>query len=181
MWECYCWRRDVSWRWALELSGNGECMPPDRPGTYVLVLRLLQSTTISVGRLGRFRFPAGWYGYVGSARGPGGLSARLSRHLRSPKPLRWHADYLRAAARPLAVWHTVGAAKRECVWAKALSELPGASYPVPRFGASDCGCPAHLLHFAAPPDLAAFACAVGEDISMESVRGCHPDPVCCSG
>ncbi len=142
-------------------------MLPDRPGTYVLVLRLARPTTIGVGRLGRFSFPPGWYAYVGSARGSGGLAARIARHLRSPKPLHWHVDYLRADARPVEVWYAVGIRKRECVWAQALFDLPGASVPVPRFGASDCHCQAHLVHFAAPPDPATFARAVGEPVSQE--------------
>jgi len=145
-------------------------MLPDRSGTYVLIVRLPRLTTIGVGRLGRFQFPAGWYAYAGSALGPGGLAARISRHLRSPKTLHWHVDYLRAHARPVEIWYAVGTRKRECAWAQALSGLPGASIPVPRFGASDCHCPAHLTCFAAPPDPAAFARAVGEPVSQEKLN-----------
>jgi len=142
-------------------------MLPDQAGTYALILELPRPATIAVGKLGRFSFPAGWYAYAGSARGPGGLAARLSRHLRSLKPLRWHVDYLRVYTRPIAAWYAVGARKQECAWAKALASLPGASAPVPRFGASDCRCPAHLIHFATPPDLKTFARAVGEPVSQE--------------
>jgi Uri superfamily endonuclease len=135
-----------------------------------LVLRLKRSTTIDVGRLGRVRFSAGWYAYAGSARGPGGLAARISRHLRSPKPQRWHVDYLREHAQPVQIWYALGARKRECAWVQALSGLPGASVPVRRFGASDCRCPAHLVHFAASPDLEAFVRAVGEPVSQERLH-----------
>ena len=138
----------------------------------MLVLSLSRAATITVGRLGHFPFPAGWYAYAGSAQGPGGLVARLLRHLRSPKPLRWHVDYLRADARPVEVWYAVGTVNRECAWADALSGLPGASFPASRFGASDCRCPAHLIHFPAPPDPAAFACTVGEPISLASHWRC---------
>ncbi|MBN1810373.1 MAG: GIY-YIG nuclease family protein [Anaerolineae bacterium] len=122
---------------------------------------------ICVGRLGWFHFPAGWYVYVGSARGPGGLAARLARHLRPLKPLHWHVDYLRAHASPVEIWYATGAQKRECAWARALLGLPGASVPVPRFGASDCRCSTHLIHFALLPDLAAFAGALGASVSRE--------------
>ena len=142
-------------------------MLPDQPGTYVLILRLSRPTAITVGRLGRFQFPAGWYAYTGSARGPGGLVARISRHLRSPKSLHWHVDYLRACAHPVAAWYAIGIQKRECAWARALVRLPGASVPIPHFGASDCRCPTHLIHFAAQPDLKVFARAVGEPVSQE--------------
>lgn len=70
----------------------------------MLLLRLPRPATIGVGRLGSFQLAAGWYAYIGSAHGPGGLVARTSRHLRSPKPLRWHVDYLRACAQPAAIW-----------------------------------------------------------------------------
>jgi Uri superfamily endonuclease len=136
----------------------------------VLILALPRSVTVRVGCLGRFPFPAGWYAYVGSARGPGGLAARLARHLRSTKPLRWHVDYLRACAWPAQVWYTVGTRRQECAWARTLARFPGASLPVPRFGASDCRCPAHLIYFAAPPDLAAFARTAGEPVSQEMLH-----------
>lgn len=147
-------------------------MPTDRPGTYALILSLPHSVAdICVGRLGRFRFPAGWYVYVGSARGPGGLAARLARHLRLPKPLHWHIDYLRARTSPVEIWYAIGTQKLECVWARALLSLSGTSVPVPRFGASDCRCSTHLIHFAMPPDLEAFISTVGIPVSVE---GLHP-------
>jgi Uri superfamily endonuclease len=143
-------------------------MVPDHPGTYVLILRLPRSAVdIRVGRLGFFRFLAGWYAYVGSARGPGGLAARLARHLRPLKAMHWHIDYLRVQAQPVEIWYATGKQRRECAWALALLGLRGASAPVSRFGASDCRCPAHLIYFAAPPDWMTFASALGESVSRE--------------
>lgn len=143
-------------------------MVPDRPGTYVLILRLSCSAVdVRVGRLGCFRFLAGWYAYVGSARGPGGLAARLTRHLRSLKTMHWHIDYLRAQAQPVEIWYATGTQRRECAWALALFGLPGASVPVSRFGASDCRCPAHLIYFTAPLDWMTFSSALGESVSRE--------------
>jgi Uri superfamily endonuclease len=145
-------------------------MPPDRAGTYALILELPDPATIGVGRLGCFRFLAGWYAYVGSARGPGGLAARISRHLRAPKLAHWHVDYLRAAARPVEIWYAVETQKRECAWARALANLPDALIPVPRFGASDCRCPAHLIYWADPPDIERFIRAVGEPVWQEELH-----------
>ncbi len=34
------------------------------------------------------------YVYIGSAQGAGGIKARISRHLRKEKRLKWHIDYL---------------------------------------------------------------------------------------
>jgi Uri superfamily endonuclease len=145
-------------------------MVPDCPGTYALVLNLpCSAADVSVGRLGHFRFLAGWYVYAGSARGPGGLAARLARHLRTSKSLHWHVDYLRAQACPIEIWYTTGTRKRECAWTRALLALPGARIPVPRFGASDCRCVAHLVYFAAPPGVAAFADVLGERVLREAL------------
>jgi Uri superfamily endonuclease len=106
-----------------------------------------KSVSLAVGRLGRFTFPAGYYVYAGSARGPGGLSARLARHRRRGKRLHWHVDYLLARARLVEAWTVVSDRRLECAWARAVMALPGAQVPVPRFGASDCRCPAHLVFF----------------------------------
>ena len=144
-------------------------MVPEAPGTYVLILNLSRSVTVLVGRLGTFGFPSGWYAYAGSARGPGGLAARISHHRRASKTHHWHIDYLRSHADLAAVWFTTGPAKRECRWAEALSSLPGASVVAPRFGASDCRCATHLLHFSSYPDLSAFSRLIGDAVSESSL------------
>jgi Uri superfamily endonuclease len=105
---------------------------PGLPGTYVLVLVVEDEQQVRVGQLGEFRIPPGWLAYVGSARGPGGLAARLARHLRHPKSPVWHIDFLRAVARPVAIWWATGTDRRECLWATALAGMSGASQPIPR-------------------------------------------------
>jgi Uri superfamily endonuclease len=52
--------------------------------------------TLAVTLSGRLPIvlPAGRYLYCGSAKGPGGLKARLSRHMRRGKSVRWHVDQL---------------------------------------------------------------------------------------
>lgn len=126
-------------------------------GTYALVLYLDHETRIVIGRLGTFDLPAGYYLYVGSALGPGGLEARLARHFRAEKRLRWHIDHLLEHAQIVEVWTASSENRLECLWAQAARELPGAQIPVPGFGSSDCRCPAHLVHFATRPSLALFA------------------------
>jgi Uri superfamily endonuclease len=144
-------------------------MLPDQPGTYVLILYLTSSTTIQIGRLGGFQFPVGWYAYVGSGCGPGGLAGRISRHLRSAKPLHWHIDYLRPHTKPVKVWYATGVRDQECRWAEALCHLPGALIPAPGFGASDCRCAGHLIGFSALPSKAVFSQAVGVAVSCFQV------------
>jgi Uri superfamily endonuclease len=118
---------------------------PAAPGTYLLLLDLPMPTRLAVGRLGTFDFPAGRYAYTGSARGPGGLRARVGRHLRAEKRLHWHVDYLSARASIVEVWYAESTARLECLWAARLSALPGASQPIDSFGSSDCGCRSHLI------------------------------------
>jgi len=138
---------------------------PKEPGTYVLILRLARQMSLSVGQLGEFELPAGWYAYVGSAHGPGGLASRVARHQRASKKLHWHIDYLRAYSEPVVVWYATGTRRRECRWARALSRLPRASLPAAGFGASDCHCSAHLIRFPSRPNLVAFAQCIDGPVS----------------
>jgi Uri superfamily endonuclease len=121
-------------------------------GSYLLVLRLRSHQRITVGSLGRIGFPPGYYIYGGSAQGPGGLRARLERHIKPDKPLRWHIDYLRRRAEVHGIWTAAGARNLEHRWAGLMKGAEGASVPAPGFGASDCRCAAHLFHFSRPPE-----------------------------
>ncbi|MFN2224837.1 MAG: DUF123 domain-containing protein [Anaerolineae bacterium] len=135
-------------------------------GTYVLALWLDTGRSLAVGRLGRHRFPAGWYLYVGSAHGPGGLQARLARHRRRLGPdkrAHWHVDYLREWGTWGGAWIRPSGERLECSWARALTRLPGAGIVVPGFGASDCCCAGHLVRVAALPDDEWFVAALGAE------------------
>ena len=66
-----------------------------KPGTYALVLSCASTARIQVGRLGMMQLQRGYYVYLGSALGPGGLRARIAHHQKpSPHP-HWHIDFLR--------------------------------------------------------------------------------------
>jgi Uri superfamily endonuclease len=131
-------------------------------------------TSLIVGRLGTCSLPAGWYTYAGSALGPGGLEARLARHLRAEKRLHWHIDYLLQHGRVETIWQIPSPARLECAWAAAIRALPGAETPVPGFGASDCRCSAHLVHFSDRPGDRWIAAAL-HSISPPScdITACH--------
>jgi Uri superfamily endonuclease len=135
-----------------------------QPGTYILVLKVEQPLRLKIGALGTFAFPAGYYLYVGSALN--GLAGRLRRHLRREKPPRWHVDYLRRHADLAEIWYTISDERLECRWAAAARALPGANLPAPRFGASDCACPAHLVHLPAAPNLEAFQAQVTHQVRV---------------
>lgn len=124
------------------------------PGLYNLLIHLEGRRRLHIGRLGLFDFPAGYYVYTGSAMN--GLEARIQRHLRKEKTLRWHIDYLLRFAKVVEVHRypfdgkTGGRQSQrltECALSNAVANLPGCSRIVPRFGASDCRCAAHLGYF----------------------------------
>ncbi|MBB4266205.1 GIY-YIG nuclease family protein [Roseospira visakhapatnamensis] len=126
---------------------------PADPGAYLLALWLASPAPLPPRFAGHPPLPPGWYVYAGSAHGPGGLRARVGRHLRPDKPRRWHVDWITAVAtRRLARLLPGGT---ECAPVMVLlAHAPPARVPVPGFGSSDCrACPAHLL--ALSDDLAA--------------------------
>ena len=116
-------------------------------GSYILILRLREESTIPVGGLGGIRFRKGYYLYVGSARR--NLSSRLGRHRRLRKRLFWHVDFLRAIAEfhfavPIRTQDVL-----ECAIARAVREI--AEWEIPGFGSSDCLCSSHLYGMAKDP------------------------------
>lgn len=105
---------------------------PAVPGAYVLVVRLDRVTD---------GLPPGRYLYCGSAYGPGGIRARLGRHMRRGKAIRWHIDRLTEAGQVMGAW--VFPQGNECALVAQLAHLP---VPKPGFGSSDCRvCASHLL------------------------------------
>ncbi len=138
------------------IFGENEALPgvtaaaqtPAAPGAYVLVIDLAAPLTLTNARADGHVLPPGTYAYCGSAGGPGGLRARIARHLRQAKPLRWHVDALTVAGRVVSVGWTLDVT--ECALLGRVLALPGSRVPVPGFGSSDCRrCPAHLVTVAA--------------------------------
>lgn len=134
---------------------TGLKIPSDR-GTYALMLQSHVSVSLDVGALGKVTMHPGYYLYVGSAFGPGGLRARISRHAKRSKKQHWHIDYLRKHADLKAAWFDNYPAIQEHQWANALEKAPGMRIPVLRFGASDCACASHLFYSETTPSLPAI-------------------------
>ena len=78
----------------LERADEAEI--PSSSGTYALILYCPHTRRLEVGRLGVFEFQKGWYAYVGSAFGRGGLRARCRHHLRLTMRPHWHIEYLKS-------------------------------------------------------------------------------------
>ena len=120
---------------------------PGEAGAYALTFRLAAPVTLPIATLNNPTLGAGTYVYAGSAFGPGGIRARVSRHLRAKKKAHWHIDHLSAWAFCIDVQTYPGG--RECALVENMLAA-GADVPVPGFGSSDCrGCPAHLVRLAA--------------------------------
>jgi Uri superfamily endonuclease len=51
-----------------------------RQGTYALVFTAKRKKRLIIGKLGTLTLQPGYYVYVGSAFGPGGLKARIGHH-----------------------------------------------------------------------------------------------------
>ncbi|MBI4661446.1 MAG: GIY-YIG nuclease family protein [Verrucomicrobia bacterium] len=111
-------------------------LPGDK-GTYILLVTVSQMKRLKIGRLGSFDIIPGFYAYVGSAAGAGGLRARISHHLESVAQPHWHIDYLMAFATPLEVWFAISDRKMEQDWAELLRRASFFREPIPRFGSSD--------------------------------------------
>ncbi len=128
-----------------------------KTGTYVLILFLEQARMIQIGKLGSYTFPRGYYAYIGSAFGTGGLPARILRHMKTGKSCHWHIDYLRPHADVQEAWVFGERTKLEHKWAYLIRNLPGADVVTPGFGCSDCTCLTHLFHFDSRPSFRRFA------------------------
>jgi Uri superfamily endonuclease len=151
---------------------------PRSGGTYLLILACECTEVIRVGRLGEMLLRPGFYVYLGSSFGPGGLRARIGHHLHLSERPHWHVDYLRARTGVYGVWYRADRVKREHDWAARIGALSGAVIPLRGFGSSDCGCPSHLYYFPACPSEAAWRRRLGKLIHVRpsSSSRCYTPP-----
>lgn len=121
----------------------------DAKGAYLLLIRLPAPLVVGIPTLPPATLAPGHYVYCGSARGPGGIRARLARHFRPDKRPHWHIDRLTMAGAAMQAVAVPGG--NECDLAARLLATPFGecgrfAHPVPGFGASDCRrCVSHLL------------------------------------
>lgn len=127
-------------------------------GAYSLLISLMEGKEITVGKLGSFYLPSGFYVYTG--RAVRRLAARVNRHLRKSKKLHWHIDYITRldATQIEAVFFYESKNPIECEINQTIMDWEGAKIVVPGFGSSDCtrGCKSHLVYFVARPKNRAF-------------------------
>jgi len=119
-------------------------------GVYILLIGVSECS-LKIGALGLISFKQGFYAYVGSALGSGGLE-RVKRHINTYRTksakLHWHIDYLLISPFVSSLW--VFCLKTndriECLIAGSLK-----GREIDRFGASDCDCRSHLFYFEMDP------------------------------
>jgi Uri superfamily endonuclease len=111
---------------------------------------------VQVGRLGELTPARGYYVYIGSAFGPGGVAARVARHHRVSKTRHWHIDYLRSIMVPAETWYSHDPERHEHEWAGVFLDGWRRSAPIEGFGASDCRCRSHLFFVGDRPELYRF-------------------------
>jgi Uri superfamily endonuclease len=121
------------------------------PGTYTLILFSSDEKPVKIGKLGTLLLQPGFYVYIGSAFGPGGLKARTRHHLKKSNRPHWHIDYLAPALKLHEIWYTHDPIRREHQWAEIHAGTRVASMPLPGFGSSDCSCRSHLYFYQSPP------------------------------
>ena len=149
---------------------------PEAKGTYVLIVFVPQMKRLEIGRLGAHDIIPGFYAYVGSAFGPGGLRARIHHHLESVAQPHWHIDYLLAFAEPVGVWYALTGRKLEQDLAEVLERSSIWRIPIPRFGASDYhrSRTSHLFYSKRRPSFSRFQQqvngAMGEPIEIAQRR-----------
>jgi Uri superfamily endonuclease len=139
------------------------------PGTYVLVCQSGSRASIPIGRTRRLELEPGFYCYVGSAFGTGGVRARVLRHVRGTGPVHWHIDYLRGHVIPVAVWFSHDDRRLEHDFASALSATRG-FVQIDDFGCSDCGCRSHLFFCARRPSPAMLRRRIDSRIVLAGIE-----------
>lgn len=116
---------------------------PALPGAYVLAVEIVKAMAVMMPGMPAVTLKPGRYLYCGSAWGPGGIRARLGRHMRRDKAIRWHIDHLTVAGSVPGAWVFPGG--NECDLVAALSALP---VPIAGLGSTDCAsCRSHLLRW----------------------------------
>ncbi|MEM5772896.1 MAG: GIY-YIG nuclease family protein [Candidatus Aenigmatarchaeota archaeon] len=120
-------------------------------GVYSLFIELGKDQEIKIGKLGKFKFPKGFYIYTGSALN--NLEARLERHVKKQKKKFWHIDYLLANknAKIISVLKIDTSSKLECKLNQTILKNLKASFLVKKFGSSDCNCESHLIYLKTNP------------------------------
>ena len=128
---------------AVPIDSGTLSTAPKEAGAYAVMLHLAIPVCFESSRLAQ-TLNAGWYVYAGSAYGPGGIRARLGRHLKKNKKLHWHVDQLTSVANGMRAIAVPNGS--ECEIVARLARSRAFRLVADGFGSSDCRtCQSHLL------------------------------------
>lgn len=147
---------------------SGLLFMQSKPGTYALVMACSSEQSVEIGKCGRLRTRPGFYVYVGSAFGPGGLRSRITHHMNISRRPHWHIDYLRPLMDIVEIWYTFDIRRREHQWVDVLNSIRRSAIPLSGFGASDCCCKSHLYFFHSRPFAAGFRRQIRASLNFHS-------------
>lgn len=117
-------------------------------GIYSLIIYIAERICNDIGALGHICIDKGLYTYIGSARGFGGIEARVRRHIAKDKRrMWWHIDYITNinASQILYIVYAETVEDLEYKIATALSKSSCWVITIPRFGSSDKRSITHLF------------------------------------
>ncbi len=121
--------------------GDVDAIPTEK-GTYMLILNVRKPVKAKTAH-GFTIVKPGVYAYVGSAFGPGGLRARIHRHLKKEKRIHWHIDWLTTSKTVEKIGVFVISGRRI---ESEIARMLATRFPaVPGFGASDSPEDSHLF------------------------------------
>jgi Uri superfamily endonuclease len=127
------------------LGAKGVDELPTMAGAYALILHLAHPVSLTRPRDTINPLAPGWYLYAGSARGPGGIRARLARHFRAEKHTHWHIDQLTGLS-DVQIWASPVPEGHECDLVEQFTNLTCFRTACAGFGSTDCRqCEGHLL------------------------------------
>ena len=129
----------------FDFQGNIEALNSEK-GTYMLFIYLKNNINVIVSRK-KFMLKKGYYIYVGSAFGNGGIKARVKRHLRKQKRIHWHIDHITGTEESEIIAIALATEQQvECIISSILSSINDVT-PIFGFGNTDCKdhCESHLF------------------------------------
>ncbi|PKR55886.1 GIY-YIG nuclease family protein [Thalassospira marina] len=129
-----------------DISDHTLRLLPRAAGAYILAIAVRQPVTLTQRQFAHQCLVPGIYFYCGSARGPGGIAARVKRHCATSKKPHWHVDALTTLPTGQVTACLTIEGGDECRLRAQLCDDFGLIASIAGFGSSDCrDCPAHLL------------------------------------
>lgn len=118
-------------------------------GAYLILMKLINSKEIEIGKLGKIKFKKGYYIYVGSAMNS--IKSRTGRYLRGIRKKKWHIDYFIEHTSLLYIVEIASDKRIEAALSNLIESFEGV--PIRGFGNTDLKeVPSNLYYFKKKPE-----------------------------